>query len=62
MVSEIREKLKELSNDELLELLETVSGEVKRRNNLFNNSHVTPIDKDEIQKNLKAMFDLIIKQ
>lgn len=58
MIQEIRERLKELSDAEVLELLDTVSNEVKRRNGFGTQ---VKLNKEEIRRGLQAIFEAISK-
>jgi len=57
----MREKLKDLPDDDLFELLETVSNEVKRRNGLLGPA-VAPMDQKELQESLKKILEAMVRQ
>ncbi len=60
MIQEIRERLKGLSDDEVLELLDTVSDEVKRRNRLMGAADPS-LDKDAIRSGMQTVLDALVK-
>jgi len=60
MVQEVKDGLGKLSDSELLELLDTVSDEVKRRNSLMGPA-APSLDKQDIQDGIKAIVEAIVK-
>jgi hypothetical protein len=59
LIEYIKVKIKELPDDLVLEILDVVSSDVKRRNALLGSS--TPQSKEEIQKTLKTIIDALSK-
>jgi len=60
MIDEIKEKLKDLSDADLLSLLDVISEEIKNRNTILGPPS-SRIRKDNIEKGLKAILEAMTK-
>jgi len=60
MIQKIQDGLKSLTDSELLELLDVVSDEVKRRNSLMGTT-APSLDKHGIQDGIKTIIDAMVK-